>query len=369
VGVLSDQTGLTSTDSKTFPIGVKAGVLQAAKDGYTIKYVVADTGSTPTGALAAAQKLVDQDHVFAVLAYSSATFGAEPFLKAKGIPVVGVNIDATEWATAPNMFSVGGTSDYTKVFTQTGLEFKGLGATNIASIGYSVAPSSADTAKSSAISAQLAGLKLGYLNANFPLGGTNAGPAVLAMKAAGVDGLEAPIDANTEFAIVKGMRDQGVKLKVVLASTGYGSDLLNGGPGAQQIAQGIYFLLGEEPVEMHTAATEKFAAAIQAAGGAPNPPTNEFYGYMTVDALVQGLKAAGSSPTQASVINAMLQIRNYNGVGLYGTHSVSFALADRGKVSSADNCNWVTKYEGTTFKLVPGMDPICGQTVPGKTVS
>ena len=68
------------------------------------------------------------------------------------------------------------------------------------------------------------------------------------------------------------------------------------------------------------------------------------------------------------MINAMLQIRNYNGVGLYGTHSVSFALADRGKVSSADNCNWLTQYEGTTFKLVPGMDPICGQTVPGKTV-
>ena len=106
--------------------------MQAAKDGYTIKYVVADTGSTPTGALAAAQKLVDQDHVFAVLAYSGATFGAEPFLKSKGIPVIGVNIDATEWATAPNMFSVGGTSDYTKVFTQTGLQFKGLGATNIA---------------------------------------------------------------------------------------------------------------------------------------------------------------------------------------------------------------------------------------------
>jgi hypothetical protein len=45
--------------------------------------------------------------------------------------------------------------------------------------------------------------------------------------------------------------------------------------------------------------------------------------------LVQGLKAAGSNPTQASVISAMQQIHNYNGAGLYGTHSVSFALATR----------------------------------------
>ncbi len=368
VGVLNDQTGLTSTDSKSFIPGVKAGILQVAKDGYTIKYVLADTGSTPTGALAAAQKLVDQDHVFAVLAYSGATFGAEPFLKSKGIPVIGVNIDASEWTTAPNMFSVGGTSDYTKVFTTTGLQFKGLGATNIAAIGYSVSPSSSDTAKSNALSAQLAGLKVGYLNANFPLGGTNAGPAVLAMKAAGIDGLAAPIDANTEFAVVKGLRQEGVNLKVVLASTGYGGDLIQGGPDAQRVAQGIYFLLGEEPVEMHTPATEAFSTDIKAAGIAGDPTTAEMYGYMAVDAFVQGIKAAGSNPTQASLINAMLQMHNYNGAGLYGTHSVSFALADRGTVSSADNCNWITQYEGTTFKLVPGMDPICGQTVPGKKV-
>jgi ABC-type branched-subunit amino acid transport system substrate-binding protein len=368
--VLTDLTGLASTNAITFPSGVKAGVLQAAKDGYTIKYVVADTASSPTGALAAAQKLVDQDHVFAVLAYSALTFAAEPFLKSKGIPVIGVNIDATEWATAPNMFSVGGTSDYHKVFTQTGLQFKGLGATNIAAVGFGISPSSADTAKSSALSAQLAGLKVGYLNANFPFGSTNVGPVVLAMKSAGVDGFTAPITANTAFAIVQGLRQQGVNLKVVLNSTGYGGDLATGGPGAQQVAQGMYFLLGFEPVEMHTPATEKFSTDIKAAGVAGDPTAAEFYGYMAVDAFIQGTKAAGgSSPTQASVINAMLQIRNYNGAGLYGSHSVSFALADRGKVSSADNCNWVTQYEGTTFKLVPGMTPICGQTVPGKTVS
>jgi hypothetical protein len=29
---------------------------------------------------------------------------------------------------------------------------------------------------------------------------------------------------------------------------------------------------------------------------------------------------------------------------------------------------FVVRYEGTTFHLVPEMDPICGQTIPGKTV-
>jgi branched-chain amino acid transport system substrate-binding protein len=37
-------------------------------------------------------------------------------------------------------------------------------------------------------------------------------------------------------------------------------------------------------------------------------------------------------------------------------------------VSGADNCIWNTQYKGTTFNLIPGQDPICGETVPGKTV-
>lgn len=36
---------------------------------------------------------------------------------------------------------------------------------------------------------------------------------------------------------------------------------------------------------------------------------------------------------------------------------------------SADNCSWVTELSGSAFKLVAGADRVCGQLVPGKTVS
>ncbi len=368
LGVLVDLTGPGSTNSLKFPQGVKAGVALAESEGYKINYVVADTATSPTQALAAAQKLVEQDHVFAVLALSAITFSAEPFLASKGIPVIGANVDGPEWATERNMFSVSGTADYTKVFTQGGLAFKQLGATNLAAVGYSASPSSSDTAKSNAVSAQLAGVKVGYLNTNLPLGTTNVGPIAIAMKNAGVDSLEAPITTNTAFAIVSAMRNLGAPLKVVLNSTGYGGDLLQGGQGALQVAQGQYFLSGFEPVEMNTPATQQFVSYLKGAGVTTAPAEAQYYGYMSIDAFVQGLKAAGSSPTQASFINAMLGITNFNGVGLYGTHSVSFALDTRGQVSGADNCIWNTQYKGTTFNLIPGQDPICGETVPGKTV-
>ena len=96
------------------------------------------------------------------------------------------------------------------------------------------------------------------------------------------------------------------------------------------------------------------------------PTFAEYQGYLSVEALLDGLKAAGSNPTQASFIDAMLKMGTFNGGGLYGPgHSVGFALDDRGKVSGADNCDYILKFSDSTFHLVPGMDPICGKTIAG----
>ena len=125
------------------------------------------------------------------------------------------------------MFSVVGTQDYTKVYSQSGEIFKKLGVTNLASIGYPI-PSSEDTAKATAISAQMAGVKVGYLNTSLPLGSTNVGPIVLAMKDAGANGLNPDIISNSAFAIVEGLKQQGIPLKAAVLAQGYGGDLAQG---------------------------------------------------------------------------------------------------------------------------------------------
>ena len=233
VGVLTDLTGVSAAGFLTYPKGIQAGIGVAKTEGYNIKYIEADTGSTPSGALIAAQRLVEQDHVFAVLGASSLFFAAAPYLLSHGIPVIGAGIDGPEWITDRNMFSVVGTQDYTKVYSQSGGVFAKLGVTNLASIGYPI-PSSEDTAKATAISAELAGVKIGYLNTSLPLGSTNVGPIVLAMKDAGVNGLNPDIITNSSFAIVEGLKQQGVQLKAAVLAEGYGGDLVQGGPGAAQ---------------------------------------------------------------------------------------------------------------------------------------
>jgi branched-chain amino acid transport system substrate-binding protein len=370
IGVIADLTGLASADDTTVAQGVAARIGLAGQEGYHIKYVVADTASSPATALAAAQRLVDQDHVFAVVLVSALGFSAAPFLLAHNIPVVGAAIDSTEWITDRNMFSILGTEDYTKVSSIWGQIYKQLGATSVASLGYSISPSSAESAKGVAASSQQAGLKVGYLNADFPFGSTNVGPIVLAIKNSGANAFSASVEENTEFAIISQLRGAGADLKVPLLATGYGGDLAMGGPGAAQAAQGVYFLSGFEPVEMNTPATQQLQNALKTYSGVNGDPTfAEYLGYLSVDALVQGLKAAGSNPTQGAVINALQGMDNYTGAGLYGSHSVAFNLAARGQNAGADGCEWITQYQGSTFHLVPGMDPICGSIIPGLKVS
>jgi branched-chain amino acid transport system substrate-binding protein len=91
-------------------------------------------------------------------------------------------------------------------------------------------------------------------------------------------------------------------VKAPLLAVGYGGDLRDAGPAAEQPAQGAYFSLSYEPLEMHTSATDRLVSAMPTYAGvsAGEITFNEHLGYVAGDALVTGLKAAGPRPTQAS---------------------------------------------------------------------
>jgi branched-chain amino acid transport system substrate-binding protein len=284
------------------------------------------------------------------------------------IPVVGVAEDGPEWITSPNMFSVFGPLDLSKVASTTGEVFKKEGATTVGSIGYSVSPSSSESAKAASVSAQAAGLKSGYLNANFPFGSTNVEPEALAMKNAGVNGWTASVDPNTGYALITALKQAGAHIKIALLPTGYGGDVLQAGPGAIQAAQGAYFLSTFEPIEMHTAATEQLSKDMKAVGVKLDPTYAEYAGYTSIALLVDGLKAAGSNPTQADLITALSGIHDFTAAGLFGSHKLDMSQRHN-VVVGVDNCYWVTKLKDKTFELVPGQDPICGHVIEGKSVS
>jgi len=368
IGLLYDATGLAASGSKTALQGVQAGLDAVAPKGYHFKLVTADTATNPGQVLTAAEQLVQRDHVFAVIAHSALFYDAAKYLTAHNVPVVGVAEDGPEWITAKNMFSVYGPLHTEMVGTGFADFMKSQGATTVGALGYSISPSSAEAAKGAGVAAEYVGLKKGYIDASFPFGSTNVQPVAIAMKNSGVDALTADVDPNTAFALIQALRNEGVDLKAAILPTGYGGDTTQAGPGALREAQGVFFYLQYEPVEMHTPATERFQAALRKVGVTTEPTYAMYNGYASILLLVQGLQAAGANPTQASLIKGLSGITSFTADGLFGSHSVN--PNDRsGQVQGADGCGWVTKLSGSTFTLVKGADPICGKTIPGVTVS
>lgn len=363
VGVLTDETGLAASANATAVQGVKAGLVLAKRDGYNIKIVTADTATNPTTALTAAKELVQQDHATAIITHSALTFSAAPFLKTEGIPVVGPSLDADEWNTDTNMFSIYGPYEVSLATTTMGNFFKLEGVKDIGAIGYSISPSSSGFAKSVITSAQHAGLNAPYLNTTIPLGDTNGAPIALAMKNDKIDGFAAAVDPNTGFAIVSSLRQLGDNPKVAVLGTGYGGDLKQAGPGALQEAQDVYFQSGYEPVELNTPATKQFVSDLRAAGIHGDPTYAEYNAYVSVGLLVAGLKKAGNNLTSASIMKGLSSIHSWNALGLWGGRSMDINNRHLNTVG-IDNCLWMTKLVGSSFKPVPGASPVCGKTLP-----
>ena len=359
---MTDLTGAASSGFVTSKLGIDAylGPINAAGgvNGDKINYILADTTSTPTGALTAVQKLVQQDHVFAIVEDSSDFFGAEPYALQQGIPVVGSAIDGPYWGDPKdtNLFASVGVTNEDYMNLASGQFMKSQGVTKCASLGYSSSPSSALAAEGFIKSCQAAGLKSGYLNTQFPLGGTNVGPIALAMKAAGVDGLFLPTDPSTSFALVIALHELGVKLKAALLPTGYGGDLL-ASKAAVEAGQGIDFQTIGPPAEANTAATQQRAADLAKVGVTTDPTFAEQEDFLALTAFVAGLKAAGPDPTAQSFMQAMGKITNYDADGLLAPEKISFR-----DYSPATGCLWVAKLTGEKFSVLPGM-PICAQNV------
>jgi branched-chain amino acid transport system substrate-binding protein len=367
IGLLTDATGVAASANITAEAGLKAGVVYAARHGYTVKYVVADSQTNPSAVTTAARKLVTQDRVTAVVAVSALTQLAAPYFTAHHVPVIGSASDGPEWAKSANMFAVTGALQQTKVDTSAGKFFKSQGVTTVGTLGYGASPQSAANSLATAQSAKAAGLKIGYTNANFTFGSTNVAPVAIAMKNAGVDGVSASASPNTSFALITALRDQGVDVKASLLPDGYGGDLYTAGAGAAKAAQGVSFALQYEPVELQTAASQQFSADLKAAGVTGAPTFTEYNAYTSVGLLVRGLKAAGGSPSSTSLTTALTAVHDWDAMGLFGGRTVD--INDRENIiSGADNCIWITTFQGTTFHPVAGNSPVCGSEVKGVTV-
>jgi branched-chain amino acid transport system substrate-binding protein len=262
IGILGSFTGAAASGFTGLQPGVIARIKVANAaggiNGHQIEWVAADDQSTPAGALAAVNKLVQQDKVTAIVEVSSVFYGgSKPAIKS-GIPVFGTGFDAcTCWTdqSATNLFDVNGVGDYTLVPTTFGTIAKALGVSKMGGLSYTTSASSTLSVKAWIRSAQKAGLQTGF-SQGIAFGSTDIGPVVLGIKNSGTDGFYMSTIPNSAFAVAGGLAEQGIKLKGTFLATGYGGDLL-ANDAAVQAAQGLQFLVATSPVELKTPGTLK----------------------------------------------------------------------------------------------------------------
>ncbi|HVW41357.1 MAG TPA: ABC transporter substrate-binding protein [Amycolatopsis sp.] len=370
LGLLADLTGGYSSSFKSAEGGLKAYVQmindQGGINGSKLSYVVADTTSTLPGAQTAAQQLVEKEKVFAIVEVSAVYSGAQTYLLRQGIPVAGGGFDGNEW-TDPhntNLFASTGATDYKAVASVTGQFMKSQGVTSCGAVGYASSPSAIGAASSVVKSCEAAGLKNGYLNTQLAPGSTDVGPIALAMKQAGVDGIDVLVVPNTAFALVAALKQAGVTPKAILLPTGYGSDLL-ASPPTVQAAQGFIFQSVGQPVEANTPATQKQVAALAKVGITSSPTFAQQESYIAAATVAAGLRAAGNNPTQKSFTDALRKVNNFDADGLLAPGKVDFNnFSQTPGGAGAAGCLFAARVQGDKFVPVEGL-PLCGGAVPG----
>jgi branched-chain amino acid transport system substrate-binding protein len=366
VALITSYTGPDASNSiPGIPGGFKARIDQqnanGGVNGRKITFITEDDGTNPAAAATVAAAAV-ANGVFAIDYNSPVALGAAKYLAAQNIPVVGGGYDGPEW-TDPSYTNFFSTTS--AVFTKTPRYainttlLKKAGAHNFAVVGYSISPSSALAATNDSISLKAAGFQVPYLNTSLPFGTVNTTAIALQMKADNVDSLEAPIDGNTELALITAGEQAGIKWKYVILSTGYGQPWLD---SSQAVAssQGDYFGVLQVPAELHTPATIAEQAALKKYAhfsGVPGFDWTE--GWTSADLLVKGLEVAGKNPTRASFISHLRKVTNFTAGGLIGTTNF-----EKTHNPPQTLCGYTVQLVG--HKFVPtSTKPACSNIVPG----
>ncbi|ODV08709.1 MAG: hypothetical protein ABT15_02535 [Pseudonocardia sp. SCN 73-27] len=338
-------------------------------NGRKLEVTVADDTSTAPGAVTAVQNLMRQD-VFAVGSWSALMFNAYKPLNQAGIPLVGGAFGAPQFGdpSLTNQFSVFGPLDPAfPVYDSYGKLLKSLGVTKLASLGYGTVPSSKNSATAFAASAKAAGIAICYENYGLPSGGVDFTPVALAIKNAGCDGIYASMVSSSQLALAQSVRDSGVTLKGMVSTQGYEQRTLDD-PRVREAAQGITFVNPMSLVAEPNAGMKTMLGDLQKYANSTGIPSfGEFGGWLTADALIAGLEAAGANPTRESFIDGLRKVSDYDAGGVLAGPT-DFTVGQIGKgdsILSGSRCWFALTLVGDSFTPVNGTTPFCGDPVAG----
>jgi len=284
-------------------------------DGRKLEYTWRDDSSVPAQNLEAVRDLVENQKVFGLVEASIAAQQGADYLLQQGVPATGVPAEPF-WSDHKyrNMFA------YAYVFTDgpsvsTFGDFaKAQGGTKAAIIQNDVTSSGNDIGSKIGASLTSAGLPLA--NGHFIYNPSVTNPVQLGqqLKQAGVDVVSAAFAGSDLAEVIRGIREAGTPVKVILAPSGYDKSLVN---KYGQTISGLTAAVNYVPFEIGGAAHQKYLAAMSSYSPELQPPDQELalVTYILTDEFIYGLQKAGPCPTRAQFIDT-LRASKYDAGGL-----------------------------------------------------
>jgi branched-chain amino acid transport system substrate-binding protein len=374
IGYITSLTGLASSTFADGAAGAMARIDQqnaaGGVDGRKLKLVVKDDASSLTTDATAASELAGS--TFGVVDFSAFTFAGAPALQKAGVPVTGDEFDGPEWGQQPytNMFTWGppayntfGGKYYT--WTDIGNFMKSIGVTKLSNLAYGISPSATQAAKNSAFAAGAAGVANPdcFDDFNVTYGTLDFTADALAIKHAGCNGLEAPMEDNSDVALAAALQQGGAASVKQIYFTGYSQDVISDA-GANQQFQNAYVVAGFNFTQPN-AATKSMITNLKKydpaySGGLPD--LGLYGSYISTDLMIKGLELAGKNPTRTGFISALRKVTNYTANGLFPT-PVSFGhFATVGMLPKTE-CTYVVQLKGKKFVVANGGKLVCGKLV------
>ena len=292
---------------------------QGGIDGhkFQLKYNL-DDGSNPATFTQLAHTLVEQDHVFAVLA-SSFFFSPNFFISTK-TPTFGYNVSGN-WAGPSNLFAAGGsTQNYNAGGPAVAYAIKKTNSHKVAVISYGAAiTSSYDACNADATNLSKAGINVVYTDLDAGLGGDYTS-AVQRMQGDGVDFVLSCMQASDSITLARDLQQYGLTHVHQLWFDGYDDSLLK---QYNSLMQGVYLNAnGSVPFDAVNAYPGKYPgmasylAVMQKYEPQYLHSQEALQGWESAELLAQGVKMAGSNVTQGNVITQMNTLSNFTAGGV-----------------------------------------------------
>jgi branched-chain amino acid transport system substrate-binding protein len=353
VGQLGTNTGLVGSIFSLMRTGAQIWASYVNQhgglNGHRVNLITADDGGDPSTGLAAAKKLVEQDHVIALVdsnnVLSMPTIA--PYLERMHVPLIGGDLVAAPWFQSPSFFPSGvSLKVQVDVAIQAAIQRKATKVGTLVCVEFALICSNVSDV--AAHDTPGLGGQVVY-SAKVSIAQPDFTSECLAAKSAGVTALFLGLDPASITRVAANCSNQGYHPQYLAISLAFTNSILTPSTVGMIAAAPVF------PFTVDSPATQPFIAATKAATG--SGPIGEYEALAWVGGRIlerASKDLPAQNPTAADVLAGLYQIKGDNFDGL--TAPITYVT---GKPTVSSTCAFLIQVGTDGFEAPDGLKQRC----------